>query len=122
MVASLRFLNVDVDIIRPADNRALVNYFKQNSIILQDDPDLLSFELSSTYDDANSCIASLACLIRSMPSNLRLLWSHSAARYFNAGYEGNLGRHSVAAEISSASLQAMGEIGVQLRVTIYAGR
>ena len=122
MNAPLKFLNVDVDIIGPPGGQTLANYFRQHFIILQNSPSLLSFEQLLMHGDADSCIGSLACSIRAMPSDLRLLWSHSAARYFNVGYEGDLGMHSVAAEISSTSLQIMGEIGVQLRITIYAAQ
>ncbi|QRE73935.1 hypothetical protein [Methylobacterium aquaticum] len=120
MSAPLKFLNVDIDIIGPTGGQVIANYFRQQLIILQNSPSLLSFEPLVMHSDANSCIASLACLIRAMPSDLKLLWSHSAARYFNVGYEGDLGMHSVTAEISSTSLQVMGEIGAQLRITIYA--
>jgi hypothetical protein len=118
------FLNVDVELYGAFDRAALLRGFGDQIVVLYEGTDpqgepAISFELCGVNLTAEAALAALIALVRALPEDARTEWNAAKRRVFDIGIQSGRAPHSTHWSIDANVLAALGDINVDLVVTVY---
>lgn len=122
--STVRFLNVDVELYGEFDRTALLPGFADAIVVLCENEDgrggpTVCFELNAVTPSLPSVVAELIAIVRALPDDARAAWDAAARRVFNVGFQSGRTPHSTQWSIDANLLTALGELEVDLVVTVY---
>jgi hypothetical protein len=119
-------MNVDLDILSRVSLKGLVDAMAEQALVLyvggegqryEAHVELASSHMSMTADRA---IIGLTRLVKRLPPRYRKIWDSAKSREFNVGIETGLEPHRFELRLNRRTVDAMGEVGGTLVVTVYA--
>ena len=119
--ATLRFINVDLDVESAGDLRLLVEAMEPHAYSLARPPGQASFEVNEADPkDPEAVIVEFIRIVKSLPPEARRVWDGASKRVFDVGMQS--GRHpsSVSCTIGVNTLREAADIDADIAITIYA--
>ena len=122
--ATVRFLNVDVELFGDFDRAALLAGFGSAVDVLYDGDQLcggptLSFELSTARPELPHLASQLVALVRALPEDARAAWDMATRRVFNIGIQAGREPHSTEWTLPADVLAELVEVGGAVTLTVY---
>lgn len=119
--ATLRFINVDLDIESAEDLALLIAAMEPHAYSLARPPGSASFEINEpSPNDPDSVIQEFIRIVKSLPPAARRVWEGASKRVFDIGMQS--GRHpsSVSFKFAVDTLRGAADIEADIAITMYA--
>jgi len=119
--ATLRFINVDLDVESTEELSLLVEAMGPHSYSLERPPGQASFEINeASPNDPEVVILEFIQIVKSLPPAARKVWDGASKRVFDIGMQS--GRHPsrVSCNIGVETLREAADIEADIAITIYA--
>jgi hypothetical protein len=116
------FLNVDLELESSHDLHPLIRAFEPVAYALERPAGRACFELDSAvdFDDPEPIILEFVRLVNDLPADARIAWDRASRRVFDIGFQSERQPFQQTHRIAPQTLQAVGAIGAELAVTVYA--
>jgi hypothetical protein len=119
--ATLRFINVDLDVESVDELQLLAAAMEPHAYSLTRPPGQASFEVNEADPkDPEAVILEFTRIVKSLPPEARRVWDGASKRVFDVGMQS--GRHpsSVSCRIGVNTLREAADIDADIVITIYA--
>jgi hypothetical protein len=119
--ATLRFINVDLDVESPEELSPLLEAMDPHTYLLERPPGQASFEINEpSPKDPEVVILEFIRIVKSLPPAARKVWDGASKRVFDIGLQS--GRHPfcVSYDIGIETLRKAADIGADIAITMYA--
>ena len=126
-MASIEFLNLDLDIESSDDLTSLLEGFGESIVVMNHDKgevNKLSLELAGITGDPNHLVLEFAKLIEALPVATKSIWSNCAKREIDIGFEcegeAKGAPIGITERLSYESIQLLSQLEISIALTIYS--
>jgi hypothetical protein len=119
--ATLRFINVDLDVESTGDLRPLVEAMAAHTYSFERPAGQASFEVHDpSPTDPEVVILEFVRIVKALPPAARKVWDSASKRVFDIGLESGHQPFRMSHNIGIVTLREAADIGADIAITLYA--